>query len=115
MASEPGLDHLDADFAARYRSYLECLNRRAWPDLGLHVRDDVVYNDEVIGLSGYRSMLQRDTSEIPPSNGNCGTRERCPVQVDRSPSKADRRTPSINSLADLHGIRPGADPEGVEY
>ena len=65
MASKPGLDSLDADLTARYRSYLECLNGRAWPDLGLHVRDDVVYNDEMVGLSGYRSMLQRDTSEIP--------------------------------------------------
>ena len=60
-----GLDSLDADLAARYRAYLDCLNSRAWPDLGLHVRDDVVYNGELVGVSGYRSMLQRDTSEIP--------------------------------------------------
>jgi predicted ester cyclase len=65
VASKPGLHRLDADLSARYRSYIECLNSRDWPHLGLHVRDNVVYNDEMVGLSRYRNMLQRDTSEIP--------------------------------------------------
>lgn len=55
----------EADLAARYRDYLDCLNARAWPELGRHVAEDVVHNDRSLGLSGYRSMLERDTRDIP--------------------------------------------------
>ena len=65
MASKPGLDNLDPDLAARYRSYLECLNGRAWPDLGLHASDDVVYNDETVRLAGYRSMRNATRTRSP--------------------------------------------------
>ncbi|SKB41561.1 MULTISPECIES: ester cyclase [Luteibacter] len=48
-----------------YRAYIDCLNRRAWPELGRHVHDDVRYNGECVGLPGYRAMLERDVRDIP--------------------------------------------------
>lgn len=48
-----------------YRGYIDCLNEQAWPNLGRFVGDDVHYNGERIGLSGYRAMLERDFRAIP--------------------------------------------------
>jgi predicted ester cyclase len=48
-----------------YGHYLDCLNERRWDNLDEFVCDDVYYNEQQIGLSGYRSMLQRDTETIP--------------------------------------------------
>ncbi|WNC93363.1 ester cyclase [Paraburkholderia sp. FT54] len=48
-----------------YRDYIACLNKQDWPNLGLYVDDDVHYNGQRIGLSGYREMLERDFREIP--------------------------------------------------
>jgi predicted ester cyclase len=48
-----------------YRAYIDCLNRRAWSELGQHVHDDVQHNGERIGLAGYRAMLERDVHDIP--------------------------------------------------
>uniref|UniRef100_A0A5Q5CKT1 Activator of Hsp90 ATPase homologue 1/2-like C-terminal domain-containing protein n=1 Tax=Mycobacterium sp. (strain JLS) TaxID=164757 RepID=A0A5Q5CKT1_MYCSJ len=48
-----------------YRAYLACLNERRWDDLRQFVADDVSYNGELVGLSGYRSMLEADTRAIP--------------------------------------------------
>ena len=48
-----------------YRDYIDCLNRQDWPSLGRFVHDEVVHNDQRIGLSGYREMLERDFCEIP--------------------------------------------------
>ena len=48
-----------------YRAYLACLNAEDWAWLGQFVHDDVRYNGERIGLSGYRAMLERDFREIP--------------------------------------------------
>ena len=48
-----------------YRAYIACLNERDWRQLGQFVDDDVRYNDELIRLSGYREMLERDVSQIP--------------------------------------------------
>ncbi len=48
-----------------YRGYIDCLNRQGWAELGQFVRDEVYYNDQLIGLSGYRDMLERDFREIP--------------------------------------------------
>jgi predicted ester cyclase len=53
------------DLAARYRAYIECLNRRDWPRLGNHVADEVRYNGRTIGLPGYRTMLDGDVAAIP--------------------------------------------------
>lgn len=49
----------------RYRSYISCLNRQEWPNLGCFVATDVVYNGKQIGLSGYHEMLLNDFKAIP--------------------------------------------------
>ena len=48
-----------------YRGYIACLNSQDWPRLGQFVAEDVHYNGERIGLSGYRSMLEEDFRAIP--------------------------------------------------
>jgi predicted ester cyclase len=55
----------DSDLRDTYRDYLACLNERRWDDLGQFVADDVAYNGEPVGLTGYRSMLEADTRAIP--------------------------------------------------
>ncbi|MFM0237171.1 ester cyclase [Paraburkholderia phytofirmans] len=53
------------DLYKLYRDYIGCLNKQDWPNLGQYVYDDVHYNGQRIGLSGYREMLERDFREIP--------------------------------------------------
>ncbi len=53
------------DLASVYRDYIACLNAQDWPKLEQFVHEDVYYNDHLIGLSGYREMLERDFHEIP--------------------------------------------------
>jgi len=48
-----------------YRDYLECLNNQAWDDLPKFIDDKVCYNDQEIGLDGYRSMLEQNYRDIP--------------------------------------------------
>lgn len=48
-----------------YRGYIDCLNRQDWSDLARFVHNDVSYNGERVGLSGYRDMLVRDFEAIP--------------------------------------------------
>ncbi|MGO4526040.1 ester cyclase [Microvirga sp. 2MCAF35] len=54
-----------AELSEVYRAYIDCLNAQDWPKLEQFVHDDVHYNDRLVGLSGYRTMLERDFSEIP--------------------------------------------------
>lgn len=54
-----------SDLSDVYRGYIDCLNRQDWATLGRFVDDDVTYNGERIGVSGYRAMLERDFREIP--------------------------------------------------
>ncbi len=56
---------IKTDLAGVYRDYIACLNRQDWPKLEQFVHDDVHYNGQRIGLSGYREMLERDFYEIP--------------------------------------------------
>lgn len=49
----------------RYRGYIDCLNRQDWANLGEFVADDVQYNGQYVGLSGYRTMLEGDFRAIP--------------------------------------------------
>jgi predicted ester cyclase len=58
------------DLSDVYRAYIACLNRRDWPKLGQFVDDDVHYNGQRIGLSGYRAMLEKDCREIPDLSFN---------------------------------------------
>jgi steroid delta-isomerase-like uncharacterized protein len=55
----------EIDLSNVYRGYIACLNKQDWPQLEQFVHDDVYYNDQRVGLSGYRAMLERDFSEIP--------------------------------------------------
>ncbi len=55
----------DTDLSETYRGYIACLNAQDWARLGRFVHEDVHYNGERIGLSGYRAMLERDFREIP--------------------------------------------------
>ncbi|PBB23674.1 ester cyclase [Mesorhizobium sp. WSM4308] len=48
-----------------YRGYIDCLNNQDWARLHRFVHDEVHYNSERVGLSGYRAMLERDFREIP--------------------------------------------------
>jgi predicted ester cyclase len=54
-----------ANLPAIYRDYIACLNRQDWPSLSQFVHDEVSHNGQLIGLSGYRAMLERDFREIP--------------------------------------------------
>jgi len=55
----------DTSLSTIYREYIDCLNRQDWAELEQFVHDEVHYNGESIGLSGYREMLERDFREIP--------------------------------------------------
>jgi predicted ester cyclase len=54
-----------ADLSDIYRDYIACLNKQDWPNLGQFVHEEVHYNGERIGLSGYREMLEQDFRAIP--------------------------------------------------
>jgi predicted ester cyclase len=53
-----------------YRAYISCLNKQDWPNLGQFVGDDVYYNGQRVGLSGYREMLEKDFEAIPDLSFN---------------------------------------------
>lgn len=48
-----------------YQQYIDCLNLQDWASLGTFVDDSVVHNGQRFGLSGYKTMLERDFAEIP--------------------------------------------------
>ena len=54
-----------ADLSGIYRDYIDCLNKQDWPNLRRFVHEDVHYNGERIGLSGYLKMLEGDFRAIP--------------------------------------------------
>jgi predicted ester cyclase len=56
---------MKTDLSKVYRDYIACLNKQDWPKLERFVHDEVYYNGQRIGLSGYRDMLERDFYEIP--------------------------------------------------
>lgn len=58
------------DLSNIYRDYIACLNKQDWPQLEQFVHDDVYYNGQRVGLSGYRAMLERDFDEIPDLSFN---------------------------------------------
>ena len=53
------------DLSIVYRGYIACLNKQNWSKLEQFVHDDVHYNEQQIGIVGYREMLERDFCEIP--------------------------------------------------
>ena len=50
---------------AAYRDYLACLNAQDWLNLGRFVADNAQRNGELLGLAGYRAMLEADFRTIP--------------------------------------------------
>jgi predicted ester cyclase len=56
---------IKTDLSNIYRDYIACLNKQDWPNLEQFVHDEVSYNGQRIGISGYREMLERDFDEIP--------------------------------------------------
>jgi predicted ester cyclase len=56
---------IKTDLCDVYRNYIACLNRQDWPKLQQFVDDEVDYNGQRIGISGYRGMLEKDFDEIP--------------------------------------------------
>jgi predicted ester cyclase len=61
---------IKTDLCDVYREYIACLNKQDWPKLDQFVHDEVFYNGQRIGLSGYREMLERDFHEIPDLSFN---------------------------------------------
>ena len=55
----------DLDVSAIYRNNLDCLNNRDWASLGRFVDQDVTHNGRLVGLAGYREMLEQDVRDIP--------------------------------------------------
>lgn len=53
------------DLLAVYRDYLACLNARRWDELERFVGEEVVHNGRLLGLRGYRAMLEADIEAIP--------------------------------------------------
>jgi len=56
---------MSVDHTEIYSRYLRCLNERRWDDLGDFVSHDVVHNGRPLGLTGYRAMLEADTTAVP--------------------------------------------------
>ncbi|KGF68427.1 ester cyclase [Hoeflea sp. BAL378] len=56
--------------ASMYRKYIACLNARAWNELGEFVAADVVHNGRLLGVDGYRAMLEEDFRNIPDLHFN---------------------------------------------
>ena len=56
---------MKTDLSDVYRGYVACQNQQDWLKLEQFVDDEVHYNSQRIGLSGYRAMLERDFQEIP--------------------------------------------------
>ena len=52
------------DLSDIYRDYIACLNKQDWPKLEKFVHDEVYYNGQQIGISGYREMLERDFHDL---------------------------------------------------
>ncbi|MDH3659774.1 MAG: ester cyclase [Alphaproteobacteria bacterium] len=58
------------ELSAIYRCYIDGLNRQDWDNLGDFVDDEVRYNGALIGLAGYRAMLEGDFRAIPDLHFN---------------------------------------------
>jgi len=56
---------MKTDLSDIYKDYIACLNEQGWSKLRQFIDDEVIYNGQRIGISGYRAMLERDFQEIP--------------------------------------------------
>jgi predicted ester cyclase len=55
---------IKTDLADVYRDYIDWLNKQDWPRLEQLVHNEVGYNGQRIGISGYREILERDFDQI---------------------------------------------------
>lgn len=55
-----------------YERYIACLNARDWNALGEFLTADVVHNGRLLGVDGYRAMLEENHREIPDLHFNAG-------------------------------------------
>lgn len=62
--------HTKASLTLLYRSYIACLNRQDWNNLGNFVSDTAIHNGKLLGLSGYHQMLVNDFESIPDLSFN---------------------------------------------
>ncbi len=53
------------DLTNVYLGYIACLNSQDWENLGRFVQDDVRRNSTMLGLSGYRRMLEDNFEQMP--------------------------------------------------
>ena len=53
------------ELAEFYRAYIACLNDRDWPALPRFVDAEVQHNGRLLGVLGYRAMLEQDVRDIP--------------------------------------------------
>ena len=51
--------------ADKYRAYLACLNGQDWDRLGEFVSSAARHNGRLLGVAGYRAMLEQDYRDIP--------------------------------------------------
>lgn len=63
------LNHVLVD---RYRDYIDCLNHQDWASLGEFVDAEVQHNGRLLGVAGYRQMLENDFATIPDLHFNIG-------------------------------------------
>ena len=56
---------MHAGSAILYHGYIACLNARDWERLGEFVAEDAVHNGRVLGVDGYRAMLDQNYRDIP--------------------------------------------------
>lgn len=47
-----------------YRGYIACLNTRNWEGLASYVSETVCYNDQLVGLEGYRQAREDEFRTI---------------------------------------------------
>ena len=55
----------NVDLPDVYRDYISCLNQQDWDRLDQYVDDMARHNGRLLGVSGYRKMLEQDFAQIP--------------------------------------------------
>lgn len=55
-----------------YERYIACLNARDWNELEEFVATDVVHNGHLLGIAGYRAMLEENCRDIPDLHFHAG-------------------------------------------
>lgn len=86
------------DLSARYRAYIDCLNRQDWRERGAFVHEEAEHNDRVLGIAGYREMLEADVRAIPD------LRFEIRLLLAQPPFVASRLTFDFTPVGDVFGM-----------